>query len=71
MNNKRKKRVGIWIRVSTADQAKGESPRHHEARARYYAEAKEWKVVELYNLSGVSGKTVLNLAISLDSSSPN
>ena len=29
-----KKRVGIWIRVSTEDQAKGESPEHHEQRAR-------------------------------------
>lgn len=24
------KKVGIWIRVSTEDQAKGESPEHHE-----------------------------------------
>jgi site-specific DNA recombinase len=23
------KQVGIWIRVSTEDQAKGESPEHH------------------------------------------
>ena len=53
------KKVGIWIRVSTEDQAKGESPLHHEKRARFYAEAKEWEVVEIYNLSGVSGKTVL------------
>ena len=52
-------RVGIWIRVSTEDQAKGESPEHHEKRARHYAEAKNWKVVELYDLCGVSGKTVL------------
>lgn len=28
------KEVGIWIRVSTEDQAKGESPEHHEKRAR-------------------------------------
>lgn len=54
-----KKRVGIWIRVSTEDQARGESPEHHEKRAQYYADAKDWKVVEIYNLSGVSGKTVL------------
>lgn len=54
-----KKRIGIWIRVSTEDQARGESPIHHEKRARFYAEAKEWQVVEIYNLSGVSGKTVL------------
>jgi len=53
------KRVGIWIRVSTDDQAQGESPQHHEKRARHYAEAKGWKVEELYNLSGVSGKSIL------------
>ncbi len=51
--------VGIWIRVSTEDQARGESPVHHERRARAYAEAKGWKVLELYDLSGVSGKTVM------------
>jgi site-specific DNA recombinase len=51
--------VGIWIRVSTEDQARGESPDHHQRRARAYAEAKGWKVVELYDLSGVSGKTVV------------
>ncbi|WP_374652271.1 recombinase family protein [Dongia sp.] len=53
------KAVGIWIRVSTEDQARGESPAHHERRARLYAEAKGWKVCELYDLSGVSGKSVM------------
>src|SRR5437870_5369442 len=53
-----KKRVGIWIRVSTEDQARGESPEHHEKRARFYAESKGWDVVELYSLPGVSGKSV-------------
>jgi site-specific DNA recombinase len=53
------KRVGIWIRVSTEDQARGESPEHHEHRARAYAEAKGWQVVTLYNLAGVSGKAVM------------
>ncbi len=53
------KRVGIWIRVSTEDQAQGESPEHHEMRARAYADAKGWKVIELYDLSGVSGKSVM------------
>ena len=52
------KRVGIWIRVSTEDQAKGESPEHHEARARMYADMKGWKVTRVYDLSAVSGKTV-------------
>jgi len=28
----KEKPVGIWIRVSTEDQAKGESPEHHEKR---------------------------------------
>ena len=27
------KEVGIWIRVSTQDQASGESPEHHEKQA--------------------------------------
>lgn len=40
--------VGIWIRVSTEDQAKGESPEHHERRARFYAESRGWDVVESF-----------------------
>ncbi|MEM2990044.1 MAG: recombinase family protein, partial [Halobacteria archaeon] len=52
--------VGIWIRVSTEDQAKGESPKNHEQRARMYAELKGWNTVELYDLSGVSGKSVID-----------
>ena len=54
------KAVGIWIRVSTKDQAKGESPEHHEKRARYYAESKGWKIKEVYHLEGVSGKSVMD-----------
>jgi site-specific DNA recombinase len=50
--------VGIWIRVSTEDQAKGESPEHHEQRARKYAEIQGWKVTQVYRLEGVSGKAV-------------
>ncbi len=56
------KRVGIWIRVSTEDQAKGESPQHHEARARAYAESKGWRVADVYHLEGVSGKSVIGHA---------
>src|SRR6185437_473595 len=52
--------VGIWIRVSTEDQAQGESPRHHEQRAREYAKFNGWEVREVYDLSGVSGKTVMD-----------
>jgi site-specific DNA recombinase len=54
------RRVGIWIRVSTEDQARGESPEHHEKRARYYAESKDWQVETVYHLEGVSGKSVLS-----------
>ncbi len=50
--------VGIWLRVSTEDQVRGESPEHHERRARAYAEAKGWTVAEVYRLDAVSGKTV-------------
>jgi site-specific DNA recombinase len=53
------KSVGIWIRVSTEDQAQGESPEHHMARAKAYATAKGWTVKEVYDLAGVSGKSVM------------
>lgn len=51
--------VGIWIRVSTEDQAQGDSPEHHEKRGRYYAEAKNWRIREVYRLEAVSGKSVM------------
>lgn len=54
------KRVGIWIRVSTEDQVKGESPEHHEHRARAYAESRGWEVIEVYRLEAVSGKRVMD-----------
>ena len=50
------KPVGIWIRVSTEDQAKGESPEHHEERAKSYAKSRGWQVKEVYDLAGQSGK---------------
>jgi site-specific DNA recombinase len=56
------KPVGIWIRVSTDDQVKGESPEVHEKRARMYAEARDWKVRETYRLEAVSGKAVIQHA---------
>lgn len=52
------KRVGIWIRVSTEDQVRGESPETHERRARAYADSRDWQVAEVYRLDAVSGKTV-------------
>lgn len=53
-----RKPMGIWIRVSTEDQAKGDSPEHHEHRARCYAEAKDWEVATVYHLEGVGGELV-------------
>jgi len=41
-----KKPVSVWIRVSTDDQAKGDSPEHHEERARAYAKSRGWEVKE-------------------------
>ena len=52
--------VGIWIRVSTDQQAQGESPEHHLARAQHYAASRGWEVREVYDLAGVSGKSVLD-----------
>jgi site-specific DNA recombinase len=54
------KPIGIWIRVSTEDQAQGDSPLHHEMRAKSYAESRLWNVVEVYHLEGVSGKSVMD-----------
>ena len=59
---KEQKQVGIWVRVSTEDQAQGESPEHHEKHGRYYAESKKWDVVKVYRLNAVSGKSVMGIA---------
>ena len=55
-----KKYAGIWIRVSTEDQAKGDSPQHHEYRARQYAEARGWEVKTVYHLEALSGKSIMD-----------
>lgn len=55
-----KKRVGIWIRVSTDLQVRDESPEHHEQRAKFYIESRDWQVAEVYRLDAVSGKSVMN-----------
>ena len=50
-----RRRIGIWLRVSTDLQAQGDSPETHERRARDYAATKGWDVIETYRLDGVSG----------------
>jgi site-specific DNA recombinase len=57
-----KKRVGIWIRVSTEMQVDRESPEHHEMRARLYAEHKGWDIVKIYRLDAMTGKSVMEYA---------
>jgi len=52
------RQTGLWIRVSTEDQVTGESPEHHERRARAYAESKGWDIATVYRLDAVSGKSV-------------
>jgi site-specific DNA recombinase len=54
-----KKQVGVFIRVSTDMQVKDESPEHHIKRAELYAEQKDWQIMEIYRLDGVSGKSVM------------
>jgi site-specific DNA recombinase len=56
--NNSPKDIGIWIRVSSEDQAKGESPAHHLERAKAYAASRGWTVKEVYDLAGISGKSV-------------
>ena len=53
------KNVGLWVRVSTEDQAHGDSPEVHEKRARMYAESRGWNVAQVYKLEAVSGKAVM------------
>src|SRR5262249_11830468 len=53
------KQVGIWIRVSTEDQARGESPEVHQKRAQMFADLRGWNVREVYRLEAVSGKAVM------------
>lgn len=55
------KRVGIWIRTSTDLDSQKESPEHHLERAKAYCCFKDWEIVEVYDLSATSGKSVLNL----------
>lgn len=57
MNNN--KNIGIWIRVSTDMQVQGDSPEHHEKRAKLYAESRAWNVVTIYRLEALSGKSVM------------
>src|SRR5580700_9658566 len=51
--------VGVWTRISNEHQAQGDSPEHHEDRARSYAKSRGWQVKEVYDLAGQTGKAVM------------
>jgi site-specific DNA recombinase len=52
-------RVGIWVRVSTEQQAEGDSPEHHLLRAQAYADGRGWQVIEVYQMAA-KGREVHN-----------
>lgn len=54
--------VGLLVRVSDERQVKVESPTVHRNRGRDYAEddARQWHLATVYELEGISGKTVLH-----------
>ncbi|MCL7752437.1 recombinase family protein [Polaribacter sp. Z022] len=52
--------VAIFVRVSTLDQKNNtDSVETHIERGKMYAKSKGWKVVKIYNLAGVSGKSTI------------
>lgn len=53
-------KLGIFIRVSTAQQKNSDSPETHELRAQQYAEQNEHEIVRVFKLLGVSGKDTYN-----------
>ena len=58
MNNEKKKIAGIYIRVSTEDQAReGFSLPEQEKRLRAMCEYKGYEIYKIYEERGVSAKT--------------
>ncbi|CAC9600960.1 hypothetical protein [uncultured Gammaproteobacteria bacterium] len=54
-----KRRVGIWLRVSTTMQVEEtDSLEHHQKRAEAYCISKDWNAVKTYRVEAVSGKIV-------------
>ncbi len=58
------KRAGLYVRVSTLEQAQtGYSVGEQKARLLKYAEAQNYKVIDVYSDEGVSGKSLVRPAI--------
>ena len=52
--------VAIFVRVSTLDQKNNtDSLETHIERGKMYAKSRGWKVIKIYNLAGVSGKSTI------------
>lgn len=55
----KRKRVAIYIRVSTQEQAaEGHSIEAQEARAREHAERIDYEITDVYIDEGISGKSI-------------
>jgi len=53
--------VAIFVRVSTLDQKNNtDSVETHIERGKMYAQSRGWKVIKIFNLAGVSGKSTIN-----------
>jgi len=53
------KKIGIWVRVSDPKQVAKDGHIHHEILAQKFAESREWKVVKVYRLEAMTGKSVM------------
>ena len=51
--------VGVWIRVSTEHQKETESPEIHKLSAQRYCQKNQFQIINYYDLSGISGKSVI------------
>ena len=54
-----RKKVGLWLRVSSIGQVETESLLHHEIRAKEFAEQRDYEVVKIYRLEAMSGGSVM------------
>ncbi|NVK52475.1 MAG: recombinase family protein [Flavobacteriaceae bacterium] len=54
------KKVGIWVRVSSQDSVDKDNALHHEIRAKSFVQARGWKLIKIYRLEAMSGKSIMS-----------
>jgi site-specific DNA recombinase len=54
------KKVGIWVRVSDPKQVLKESHVHHELHAKNFVNSRKWKIVKIYRLEALTGKSIMD-----------